>query len=248
MAKTTQSMLPLLPQCRGSCLLLIHFGLLWFATGSFQNHYLRPLIRTQQLVFEKTHDDPRGQPLLPRQHGTTSSLSLFSFLGNNEIIYKDNMTLITIDDTTNSMQQTDGPHRHRRQLLVSSFVAVAATLGLRDYVALAAPPIFVIAEEMGYFPVQNRKGEVSYIPRPVRRHSSEQAIALAQYLQKVRSRAVMALLYVAPLLFLKFAGSRNSQPVKSSTKFCLSKHQVGCGHVWCILVSSLCPSTRIVWS
>jgi len=49
--------------------------------------------------------------------------------------------------------------------------------------AWAAPPIAVIAEELGYFPVQSsRDGTVTYVPRRVRRDSTDQAVRLAEYL------------------------------------------------------------------
>ena len=47
-------------------------------------------------------------------------------------------------------------------------------------VAQAAPPIAVIAEELGYFPVQNRAGDLVYVPKRVQRESSDQAIELAK--------------------------------------------------------------------
>lgn len=60
---------------------------------------------------------------------------------------------------------------------------MSPTLG-RSYhnagVARAAPPIAVIAEELGYFPVQNRAGDLVYVPKRVQRESSEQAIELAK--------------------------------------------------------------------
>lgn len=46
--------------------------------------------------------------------------------------------------------------------------------------ALAAPPIAVIAEELGYFPVTNKAGEMVYVPKRVQRESSDQAIELAK--------------------------------------------------------------------
>ena len=51
--------------------------------------------------------------------------------------------------------------------------------------AQAAPPIAVIAEELGYFPVQNKDGEVTYIPKRVQRQSSDQAIELAKRLKEL---------------------------------------------------------------
>ena len=49
-------------------------------------------------------------------------------------------------------------------------------------VSWAAPPIAIIAEELGYFPVTNSRNETVYIPKRVQRSSSEQALALAQAL------------------------------------------------------------------
>jgi hypothetical protein len=51
--------------------------------------------------------------------------------------------------------------------------------------AVAAPPIAVIAEELGYFPVQNRDGDVVYIPQRVKRSSTPQAIELAKALKEL---------------------------------------------------------------
>ena len=50
--------------------------------------------------------------------------------------------------------------------------------------AWAAPPFAVMAEEMGYFPVQNKEGQVIYVPRRVQRQSSDQAIELAKRLKQ----------------------------------------------------------------
>jgi len=80
---------------------------------------------------------------------------------------------------------------HRRSFL--SRIGLAITTGLAvmqlpdqrnsNNEALAAPPIAVIAEELGYFPVTSSKnGETMYIPKRVQRASSEQAIALAKKL------------------------------------------------------------------
>lgn len=48
--------------------------------------------------------------------------------------------------------------------------------------AQAAPPISVIAEELGYFPVQNRNGDLVYVPQKVKRKSTDQAVELAKML------------------------------------------------------------------
>lgn len=50
--------------------------------------------------------------------------------------------------------------------------------------AMAAPPISVIAEELGYFPIQNRDGQVMYVPKKVQRQSSDQAIELAKKMKE----------------------------------------------------------------
>jgi hypothetical protein len=50
--------------------------------------------------------------------------------------------------------------------------------------AFAAPPIAVIAEELGYFPVQNRNGDFVYVPKRVQRSSTPQAVELAKALRE----------------------------------------------------------------
>ena len=52
----------------------------------------------------------------------------------------------------------------------------------------AAPPIAIIAQELGYFPVTNSKGETVYIPKRVSRESSDQAMALAHHLRNIKAR------------------------------------------------------------
>lgn len=50
--------------------------------------------------------------------------------------------------------------------------------------ATAAPPFAVIAEELGYFPVQKGKdGDVVYVPKRVKRPSTPQAVELATALR-----------------------------------------------------------------
>jgi len=50
--------------------------------------------------------------------------------------------------------------------------------------AVAAPPISVIAEELGYFPVTSKNGDVTYVPKRVSRKSSAQAVELANVLKE----------------------------------------------------------------
>lgn len=74
-----------------------------------------------------------------------------------------------------------------RRLFVSSMgVLSAAATAAR---ASAAPPIAVISEQLGYFPVTSSTGETLYVPSRARRSSSEQSVELAQYLKQ--SGAVM---------------------------------------------------------
>lgn len=66
---------------------------------------------------------------------------------------------------------------------ISSLMATTATLFLPTPKAHAAPPISIIAEELGYFPVQNKDGTVMYVPKRVQRQSTPQAIELAKLLK-----------------------------------------------------------------
>lgn len=70
----------------------------------------------------------------------------------------------------------------RRRFLVGTIFAGAL---LSSCPSFAAPPIAIIAEELGYFPVTNRYGETVYVPKRIQRPSSNQAIELAKHLQQV---------------------------------------------------------------
>jgi glutaredoxin len=78
----------------------------------------------------------------------------------------------------------------RRKVLKKTFWGGGfLTAGLiRDGVhppsAVAAPPISVIAEELGYFPVTSKNGDVKYVPKRVSRKSSAQAVELANVLKE----------------------------------------------------------------
>jgi hypothetical protein len=60
----------------------------------------------------------------------------------------------------------------------------------------AAPPIYVIAEELGYFPVTSARGETVYVSKRVARESTPQARDLAEHL--ARRRVVLAGAYWCP--------------------------------------------------
>lgn len=76
---------------------------------------------------------------------------------------------------------------NNRRAIIHTFSTTAASLLFSEN-AVAAPPIAIIAQELGYFPVTNRSGETVYIPATVRRRSSEQSIKLAQHLKKIGSK------------------------------------------------------------
>lgn len=86
-------------------------------------------------------------------------------------------------------------HATRRSIISSVCAATAGTLawGVRAH---AAPPIAVIAEELGYFPVTNANGDTVYVGKRVARESSQQAQDLADYL--VKKRVVLAGTYWCP--------------------------------------------------
>ena len=80
------------------------------------------------------------------------------------------------------------PGASRRNFLLNvattTTVATVSSVLLPPESAQAAPPIAVIAEELGYFPVQNRNGDVVYVPKKVQRQSTDQAIELAKMLSE----------------------------------------------------------------
>jgi hypothetical protein len=97
-------------------------------------------------------------------------------------------------DTNALCHRTPLSHHCRRHVL-----GIAATLligAVAPIVTEAAPPIAIIAEELGYFPVTNRVGETVYVPQRVRRESSLQAVRLAQRLSQ--QGAYMAGTYWCP--------------------------------------------------
>ena len=74
-------------------------------------------------------------------------------------------------------------HHSRRRFVQFSLSTTAALLS-QTPPAQAAPPFAIMAEELGYFPVSNKEGNVIYVPKRVSRASSQQAIDLATYLTK----------------------------------------------------------------
>jgi hypothetical protein len=84
--------------------------------------------------------------------------------------------------TTPSAAQSQ---KRRNLLLLSSLFLSVPILSAKSPNANSAPPIAIIAEELGYFPI-TKNGETVYVPKRVQRESSQQAIELAKHLQKVR--------------------------------------------------------------
>mmetsp|Transcript_40023 Transcript_40023/g.40548 ORF Transcript_40023/g.40548 Transcript_40023/m.40548 type:complete len:222 (-) Transcript_40023:1004-1669(-) len=72
----------------------------------------------------------------------------------------------------------------RRHILQEGFAVGVAVIGsFTPPSALAAPPIAIIAEELGYFPVTLPDGDLRYVPKRVQRTSSRQSIELAKQLK-----------------------------------------------------------------
>lgn len=78
------------------------------------------------------------------------------------------------------------PSSSRRHWLQQGVTATAAGIlsGSIASAALAAPPIAIIAEELGYFPVRNKAGDTVYIPKKIQRESTDQAVELAKQMQQ----------------------------------------------------------------
>ena len=85
------------------------------------------------------------------------------------------------DDSSTLTTPTLQELRERRSFLQISISAFS--LAMYPKMTLAAPPIAIIAEEMGYFPVTNKGGDTVYIPAKIKRSSTDQAIALANHLK-----------------------------------------------------------------
>lgn len=84
----------------------------------------------------------------------------------------------------------------RRRVVLTSLLAALPLASQRKDAAQAAPPMAVIAEELGYFPVTNREGDTTYLPARVKRASTEQSEGLAKFLKS--SGAVMYGAYWCP--------------------------------------------------
>ena len=85
------------------------------------------------------------------------------------------------------------PHQRpvagRRAALLSSLAAAFTITAPRPPPSQAAPPMAVIAEELGYYPVTDRDGNTLYVPARVKRpKSTDQANELAEYLSRTGAK------------------------------------------------------------
>jgi glutaredoxin len=83
-----------------------------------------------------------------------------------------------------SLETQSASRRQWLQQSLATIVGGSFVGGFGVQPANAAPPIAVIAEELGYFPVQNKAGELVYIPKKVKRTSTDQAIELAKMMRE----------------------------------------------------------------
>jgi glutaredoxin len=68
-------------------------------------------------------------------------------------------------------------------LFPSTSMTFPYLLQKNNNMAYAAPPVEIIAQELGYFPVRNQVGNIMYLPKSIHRSSTHQAISLSQQLQ-----------------------------------------------------------------
>lgn len=99
------------------------------------------------------------------------------------------LSCITVEGFSGGSPENN-KYSSRRQILERTLLGggVLAIGLVKDVVrppsANAAPPISIIAEELGYFPVTTKDGDVTYVPKRVSRKSSAQAIELAKELKQ----------------------------------------------------------------
>ncbi len=98
---------------------------------------------------------------------------------------------IRLEQTPSHEDTSEGNFFQRRNVLRRVFVdAPSIFIALGNLPAAnAAPPFAIMAEEMGYFPVMDeRTGQTVMVPAKAKRESTEQAIALAKYLQSTGTK------------------------------------------------------------
>lgn len=150
----------------------------------FGNHLLLSVLLLLLVVF------PQASPFAPavsvdcsrrkcqRQRGTSFVFppGQYSLSNNVDEQFRQDVS----QSRQHRKQQTKSTLGHAKLLVIFSAVCWL-NFGVATP-AFAAPPIAVIAEELGYFPVQSRDGTLTYIPKRVQRESTDQAVQLADYL------------------------------------------------------------------
>ncbi len=113
---------------------------------------------------------------------------IFIHVGSLNAFSSNNIDRATPTNTKNQFTQdtTDdrvsfGRRRIFQYAFYMPFISSIALLG-NPKESSAAPPIAIIAEELGYFPITNRQGITQYVPAKVKRSSTDQSIELAKYL------------------------------------------------------------------
>jgi len=90
----------------------------------------------------------------------------------------------TQSDTTTSLRSHLDTTAHPPSRRAALSMPLALLLSTISRPVQAAPPVAVMMEELGYFPVTNQKGDTVYISARVQRGSTDQAVALAAHLRK----------------------------------------------------------------
>jgi len=129
-----------------------------------------------------------------RQRRCTHLPLTAGFSGDEDVLasFPFELTADDSNDNHSDNRRTSRAHHpdtgmNTRRRFLSSSLSVAGAVIAAASATDAAPPIAVIAEELGYFPVVNRDGKTVYVPQRVKRASSPQAVRLAE---KLRSEGV----------------------------------------------------------
>lgn len=167
-----------------------------FATGSFTSHLVRAPSCKRNASFcegaEEAGSAPStNHPQPSRNCAMPSSLGDGPFSSGSRGGCEGRSLAVAIGGRRNSNRNVD-----RRRIVLTALFATFPLAPQRKDTAKAAPPMAVIAEELGYFPVTNREGETTYVPARVKRASTEQSEGLAKFLKS--SGAVMYGAYWCP--------------------------------------------------
>jgi glutaredoxin len=122
-------------------------------------------------------DSSFGAILLLKALLTTALIGFVSAYSSNSPLCRSAAT------TTSTSTSTTRRTFFTKSLATVAMTTTAVVTVVTPFEALAAPPISVIAEELGYFPVSNSDGEIRYVPKRTTRVSSPQAIELAKQLK-----------------------------------------------------------------